>query len=774
MKMKLEEKIAFCDGADFWHTKEMPEYNISSIMMSDGPHGLRCQKGVTDMLGINKSLPATCFPTAVTAGATWNEALYAAEGEAIGKEAAAAGVSIVLGPGCNIKRNPLGGRNFEYISEDPYFAGKMAAAFINGQQSVGVDSSLKHFAVNSQEYKRQNGDSQIDERTLREIYLTPFEIAVKESQPGTVMCAYNKVNGIHCSDHTYLLNDILREEWGFKGLVVTDWGAMNNKIEAFKAGCDLNMPGGTPYMEKTTAAAVRNGTLDEAYIDRSVERILKLVQKHTASEKNVSVDFDAHHELALEVARQGAVLLKNDDNILPLDPCEMVLIGKMAENMRYQGTGSSHINPTKRVNMTDVLKDVPYFACGDENGNVSDDDLKQAADQAAKAKVAVVTVGLPDVYESEAFDREHMRLPLGYDRLVQVVAKANPNTVVVLLGGSAMELPWADQVKAILYMGLPGQAGGQAVADLLTGKVVPSGKLTETWPYVYDDVVTKETFGVKNPEYREGIYAGYRYYDKAEKSVRYPFGHGLSYTTFVYKDLSVDERKVSVTVENTGNRRAAEVVQLYIGAPQDGIFRAKKELKRYEKITLAPGESKIVNFELDDRCFAVWSEGWKVPAGVYKIMVGASSQDIRLENEILITGELIEKPDWQVNSWYEDPKGLPSRKEWELLMGHEVPEITEPVKGQFTMDSTCLEMMDSSFIMKIQYKVTESVIAQGFDGKKDLSDPSYRMMLTCATDAPMRSVVISGGGKMSESLARGLLDMANGHYLKGLFKMMGK
>lgn len=771
--MTLEEKISLCTGGDFWHTKEMPQHGIPAIMMSDGPHGLRCQAAEADMIGINESLPATCFPTAVTAGATWNRELYAAEGEAIGKEGAAAGVSVVLGPGCNIKRNPLGGRNFEYISEDPYFAGHMAAAFIRGQQSVGVASSVKHFAVNNQEFKRQNGDSQLDERTFREIYLTPFEIAVKDGHPGTVMCSYNKINGTHASDSKELLTDILRTEWGFDGLVVTDWGALNDRIEGYKAGCDLNMPGGSQFMEKVTAEAVRSGKLDEAYIDATVARILRLVEKSQSIEKP-EIDWDAHHALALKVAEQGAVLLKNENAILPLAESDMVLIGHMAANLRYQGSGSSHINPTKLINITDAMHSVPCCTCGDQHGNVTEQDLRDAMEAAKKQKVAVVVVGLPDSYESEAFDRDHMRLPEGHNKLVEVVAKANPNTVVVLLGGSAMELPWADQVKAILYMGLPGQAGGEAVANLLTGKVNPSGKLTETWPVSYDDVISKDTFGKKNTEYREGIYVGYRYYDRAGKPVRYPFGHGLSYTSFAYSNLTMCDRTVSIVVKNIGAVSGAEVVQLYIAPSNSGIFRPVRELKGFERVELEPGESKTVEFTLDDRSFAIWSEGWKIPSGTYAVQIGASSRDIRLEQTMEISGEEIEAPVWQAGSWYESVSGQPGREEWEKLMRHPVPIIPEPKKGQFTMDSTCMEMKDHSFVMKIQYMVTENIIAKGFGGKKDMSDPAYRMMLTCATDCPMRSVIISGGGAMSDSLVQGLLHMANGHYIKGIIAMLKK
>ncbi len=772
-RMTLEEKISLCTGADFWHTKEMPQHGIPAIMMSDGPHGLRCQAAEADMIGINESLPATCFPTAVTAGATWNRELYAAEGEAIGKEGAAAGVSVVLGPGCNIKRNPLGGRNFEYISEDPYFAGKMAASFIRGQQGVGVASSVKHFAVNSQEYKRQNGDSQLDERTFREIYLTPFEIAVKEGKPGTVMCSYNKINGIHASDSKELLTDILRTQWGFDGLVVTDWGALNDRIAGYQAGCDLNMPGGSQFMEKATVEAVRAGRLDEAYIDAAVARILRLVAKSQSIAKP-EIDWGAHHALALKIAEQGAVLLKNEDTILPLRKSDVVLIGYMAANLRYQGSGSSHINPTKLCSITDAMPGVPCCSCGDKHGNVTEQDLYDAVEAAKKRKIAVVVVGLPENYESEAFDREHMRLPEGHNKLVETVAKANPNTVVVLLGGSAMELPWADRVRAILYMGLPGQAGGQAAANLLTGKANPCGKLTETWPISYADVISKDTFGKKNTEYREGIYVGYRYFDKAGKPVRYPFGYGLSYTGFAYSDLVVQNRKVTVQVKNIGKCAGAEVVQLYIAPPKRGIFRPIRELKGFERVELEPGESKTVEFTLDDRSFAIWNDGWKIPGGTYTVQIGASSRDIRLEQTMEITGEEMAIPPWHAGSWYETLADTPSREEWEKLMDHPVPILPEPKKGQFTMDSTCMEMKDHSLVMKIQYMVTENIIAKSFGGKKDLSDPAYRMTLTCATDCPMRSVIISGGGAMSDSLAQGLLHMANGHYIKGITAMLKK
>ena len=769
-KMTLEDKISLCSGADFWHTKSFEKYGIPGVMMCDGPHGLRCQKGEADMIGINQSIPATCFPTAVTAGASWDTELFFKEGEAIAREAADAEASVVLGPGCNIKRNPLGGRSFEYLSEDPYVAGKMAAAFIRGAESTGVGTSLKHFAVNSQEYKRMSGDSRLDERAFREIYLAPFEIAVKEGKPATVMCSYNKINGTHASDNKKLLTDILREEWGFDGLVVTDWGALNDKIAAFEAGCDLNMPGGAIYMESAARTAVKEGRLSEEMIDRACERILRLVERGIEV-KPVGVDFDEHHNLARRIAAAGAVLLKNDDNILPVSESDITLIGHMASDLRYQGSGSSHINPTRLVNISEAMSDVPTYPCGDHLGNVSDEELSRAREVARQSRVAVVVAGLPDSYESEAFDRGHMRLPDGHIALVDAVSEANPNTVVVLLGGSVMELPFADKVKAILYMGLPGQAGGEAVADLLLGRVNPSGKLTESWPMSYDDVICRDTFGVRDPEYRESIYVGYRYYDKVGKTVRYPFGHGLSYTSFEYSNLQINGKNVNFSVKNTGSIAGAEVVQLYVAPKGNGTLRPVRELRGFDKVSLLPGESKTVTLTLDDRSFAVWADGWKVPAGEYLIEIGASSRDVRLSESITVSGDRVSLGG---DGWYENPVGLPTREEWEKLMGHSVPLSVEPKRGEFTMDSSCLEMKKYSLMMKVQYMVTKSIISKGIEGKKDMSNPTYKMMLTSAVDCPMRSVVINSGGMMSESVARGMVHIANGRLIKGIAAMLKK
>ncbi len=760
-KMTLKDKIALCSGADFWQTKAMEQYGIPSLFMCDGPHGLRKQEAGADMLGINQSVPATCFPTAVTTGMSWDVSLMERIGRAIGEEAAGNDVGLVLGPGANIKRDPKCGRNFEYISEDPYVTGKMAAGLIRGLQQNGTAASLKHFACNQQENSRFNSDSILDERTLREIYLTGFEIAVKEGRPGTVMCSYPKINGTHASDHKELLTDILRTEWGFDGLVVTDWGAMNDRIEGFRAGCDLNMPGGSDYMEVEVLEAVQSGKLSEEAVNASARRVLELVFREREKE---CFDQEEHHTLAREAAEAGAVLLKNEGGILPLKEQQKVaLIGAMAKAPRYQGAGSSHINPFRVVSALEAMPACTYAPGCDEQGNTTDALIAEAVTAAKTAEIAVLFVGLPDRYESEGFDRDALAMPDGHLRLIDEIAKANPNTVVVLTCGSTVECPWADSVRAILYMGLPGQAGGEAIANLLCGKVSPSGCLTESWPDTYADCPTSGCFGTKDAQYREGIYVGYRYYDKAGVPVRWPFGYGLSYTTFDYSALRVDGDTLTVTVTNTGAVPGAEVVQLYIAPHTEGLHRPVKELKGFQKVFLQPGESVAVEFALDERSFAVWQDGWKVPAGSYDILVGD------LKEEIQIDGTYVPAPVWQPGSWYEHPKGTPAQTQWETMLGRKYTE-TVPTKGQFTMDNSVIEMKDHSLIMKIMFAATEATVAKGFGGKKDYENPDFRMMMAASAGGPLRSMQISGGIK--GGLMKGLLHMANGHYLMGIKTMI--
>lgn len=725
--MSLEDKIALCSGASFWETKKFEKYGIPSLFMCDGPHGLRKQDlaGGTDMLGINESRPATCFPSEVTMAGAWDENLLQEIGSAIGEEARAQGVGLVLGPGANLKRNPLCGRNFEYFSEDPYLTGKLAAGFIRGLESHGIGTSLKHFAANSQERNRFTSDSIMDERTLREMYLTGFEIAVKEGKPATVMCAYPKLSGIHCSDHKELLTDILRSEWGFDGMVITDWGAMNDRIEGFRAGCDLNMPGGSEYMEKDVLAAVKGGTLSTNAVDASATRVLELVFRaaETLQEKT-ECDYDAHHELSRKAAEQGAVLLKNEDSILPLRrDAKIAILGSMAEDIRYQGAGSSHINPTKLVQPAEVLHNTA---------------------EPEQADACIIFTGLPPAYESEGFDRDNMKMPDNQLQLIEDTARKNPNTVVVLLCGAPIECPWADKVKAILYMGLPGQAGAEAAANLLYGSVCPAGRLAESWPMRYEDCVSAPYFSkAKDALYSEGIYVGYRHYDTVDVPVRWGFGYGLSYTRFAYSDLRIEGSTVTLTITNVGDKAGAEVVQLYIQPPRGSENRPIRELKGFRKIFLQPGDRQTVRFTLTDRSFAVWHNGWQVQGGVYTVCVG----DMRRELEVPGERFILSAP-WQTLSYTPSP----------------------PVKGQFTMDNSVEEMQAHSLVMKIMYKAVESTIAKGFDGKKDYANPDFRMMMTSSVGGPLRSMQISGG--LKGGLMSGLLEMANGHFFKGLWRML--
>ena len=734
--------------------------------MCDGPHGLRKQENVADMLGVNESRKATCFPAEVTTAGSWDPELLTAIGSAIGQEAREQGVGLVLGPGVNLKRNPLCGRNFEYFSEDPYLAGKLAAGFIRGAEAQGIGTSLKHFAANSQELSRFTSDSVLDERTLRELYLTAFEIAVKEGHPSTLMCAYPKLNGVHCSDNKALLTDILRTEWGFGGMVVTDWGAMNDRPEGFRAGCDLNMPGGSDYMEKEVLQAVKDGTLPERCIDDSARRVLKLVFRaaQTLKEKT-DCDYEAHHALAKRAAVEGAVLLKNEGGILPLKrDAKIAVIGAMAKSIRYQGSGSSHINPTKLSQPLDFLPDALYAPGCDDRGDTTESLLAEAKKAAQQAEIAVIFAGLPDRYESEGFDRADMKMPDGQLRMIDAVTAANPNTVVILLCGSAVECPWADRVKGILYMGLPGQAGGEAVADLLCGRANPSGKLAESWPLSYADVPSSEIYGKTDDAlYEEGLYVGYRYYEKSGVAIRWPFGFGLSYTTFAYSDLTVDGNAVSVAVKNTGSFAGAEVVQLSVKTPQDGLHRPIRELKGFQKIFLEPGQRQTVTFSLTDRSFAVWQDGWKIPAGKYTVCIGGLTASIEK------SGETLPVPAWQKGSFYESCTGKPNQADWEAMLGRTyAPPVLK--KGSFTMDNTVMEMKDYSLIMKIMFKAVEATIAKGFGGKKDYENPEFRMLMNSSAGSPLRSMQISGG--MKGGVLPGMLEMANGHFFRGLWRMI--
>lgn len=653
-KMTLEEKASMCSGADFWHTKAVERLGIPASMVSDGPHGLRKQDQEGDHLGVNDSIKAVCFPAGCGTAASFNRELLVQMGETLGAECQAEGVSVILGPAVNIKRSPLCGRNFEYYSEDPLLASEMAGALIHGVQSRQVGTSIKHFLANNQETRRMSSDSRVDERTLREIYLAAFEGAVRKEKPWTVMCSYNKINGTYAAQNHKYLTEVLRDEWGFEGYVMSDWGAVNNRVEDLKAGLDLEMPSSMGANDRLIVGAVQSGELEESVLDTAVERILNVVFHYEENrDRSAEFDRDKDHEMARKVAQETIVLLKNE-GVLPLaEKDEVVFIGKYAKTPRYQGGGSSHINSHKVTSAWDVAKDmgnVTYVQGFDDKEDKTDEKLLvEAVEAAKKAKAAVIFAGLPDAFESEGFDREHMAMPMCQNELIRQVAEVQPNTVVVLHNGSPVEMPWVGQVKGILEAYLGGQAVGGAVCDILFGKVNPSAKLPETFPLKLEDNPSYLSYIGEGDvvEYREGIFVGYRYYDKKKMDVLFPFGHGLSYTTFAYSNLRTDKEqmkdtdimKVSVDVTNTGKMAGKEIVQLYVADRESTVIRPVKELRDFAKVELLPGETKTVTFTLDKRAFAYYSvriHDWHVETGVFDIMIGKSSRDIVLTKEVSV------------------------------------------------------------------------------------------------------------------------------------------
>jgi len=685
-QMTLEEKAGLCSGDSFWRTKGIERLGIPSIMMTDGPHGLRKQNGEGDHLGIHDSAPSTCFPSAVGLASSWDRDLVYKVGKAIGEECQAEDVAIVLGPGANIKRSPLCGRNFEYFSEDPYLTGELAASHIAGVQSQGVGTSLKHFAVNNQEHRRMTVDAVVDERTLREIYLTGFEKAVKQSQPWTVMSAYNKLNGAYCSENDYLLTDILKEEWGHEGIVVSDWGAVNEAVDSVASGMELEMPASHGVGQKKIIEAVNSGKLSEETLNQSVSRLLSIVFKAVDNKKAGSVyDQQEHHLLAREVARETMVLLKNEGNILPLSKSgKIAIIGTLAERTRYQGGGSSHIRPTK---LDDVREEMIKTAGSNvafsyaQGYDLDRDDIdsarvEEARAQAAAADVAVLFVGLPERYESESYDRTHLNLPSNQVNLIEDIAAVQPNVIIVLSNGSPIEMPWLGKVKAVLEAYLGGQALGGAVADLLFGDANPSGKLAETFPLKLKHNPSHPYFpGEKDTvEYREGLFVGYRYYEAKDIEPLFPFGYGLSYTSFEYSELAVDKEKildtdtvqVSLTVTNTGSHFGKEAVQLYVRDMASTVIRPEKELKEFVKVALKPGEQQTVTFTLDKRSFAYYDvkhQDWLVESGLFEILIGGSSKHISLRSTIQVESTFQAVPVYHRNTTMgeimENPKTHP-------------------------------------------------------------------------------------------------------------------
>ena len=707
-ELTLEEKASLCLGSDFWHTAPVERLGIPQIMVSDGPHGLRAQLEEADHVGIGGSAPATCFPTASALGSSWNPELFRAVGEALGREAKKLGVSVVLGPGINMKRSPLCGRNFEYISEDPWLAGELATAMVQGTQSQGIGTSLKHYAANNQEDDRLRVSAEVDDRTLREVYLPAFERVVKLSQPWTVMCAYNKINGTYCSEHYWLLTQVLREEWGFEGLVVSDWGAVHDRVAALRGGLDLEMPPNVGVSDAAIVAAVGDGSLYESILDDSVSRVLQLVDRsQPALAARGEFDFDEHHALARRAAHESAVLLKNAGNVLPLQPASgstVAVIGEFARTPRFQGAGSSQVNPT--------LIDVPLaelqsalagqaevrFAAGFGIGTTDNDEelMQEAVELASEADHVLVFLGLPGEDESEGFDRTHIDLPANQLVLLHALAEVHDRLIVILANGGVVRVStWEDKVAAILECWLSGQAAGGAAVDLLLGVANPSGKLAETIPVRLQDNSSYLNFPGEEGvvRYGEGIFIGYRAYDKLIQHVSYPFGFGLSYTTFRIDDVNVSvtgsvaggdlAATVTASVTNTGQRAGAEVVQVYVGDVEASVARPLRELKGFVKIHLEPGETRQVSFDLDERAFAFWSrrlQQWVVESGEFLIAVGSSSRDLVATEAITIDAPRLSLPlgpDSTLHEWLDDDRGreLLAKRDIRLLQDPELIKV---------------------------------------------------------------------------------------------------
>lgn len=783
-EMSLEEKASLCSGKDFWHLQGIDRLKLEPVMVTDGPHGLRKQVRDADHVGLNKSVPATCFPTACALASSWDVELLERIGQALGQECAAEHVTVLLGPGLNIKRHPLCGRNFEYFSEDPHLTGKLAAAMVRGVQSQGVGTSIKHYAVNNQEHGRMFVDAIVDQRTLREIYLRGFEIAVREAQPWTVMCAYNRVNGTYCSEHDWLLNKVLRDEWGFNGLVVTDWGATNDRVAGIRSGLDLEMPSSGGVNDALVAEAVRTGYLREAELDQAVQRnvALSLLGADLRADSH-HVDLLAHHQLAHQAAVETAVLLKNEAACLPLSTDQHIaVIGAFAKHPRYQGTGSSQVNPTQLDNAWDAIENkanrVQYAAGYDPKTSAVDQNLIDAAvDIASTADVAIVFAGLPNIYESEGFDRSNMDLPEQHNTLIEAVATANPNTVVVLANGAPVAMPWASRVRAILETYLPGQAGG-AAADLLFGLANPSGKLAETFAFAVSDIPANANFPGEQRQvmYREGLYVGYRYFDSADKPVQFPFGHGLSYTQFEYGQPTLTHDtlqqggsvELTVPVTNSGDRRGAEVVQLYVHAKHSEVYRPTRELKGFVKLHLDAGATGTARFTLDEDAFKYFDQGhdaWSVEAGVYALQIGASSRDIRQAVEITVQSEqspsskaaAIAGPDITRAHTVDDYT-------FAGMLDKPVP-ATEPSRP-FHENSCVAEIGETWLGARFKTQIVAG-FQQNMGGNTN-NETLNKMFEEMANHLPLRGLVLFSRGKTSMTQIHFMLALLNHQYIKAL------
>ena len=783
-QLTLKEKARLVSGKDFWQTVNVDRLNIPSAFLSDGPHGVRKQAAAADHLGLNASIPATCFPTAATMANSWDPELGEGLGQRLGQEAAVQKVNVLLGPGLNIKRNPLCGRDFEYFSEDPYLAGKMAAGYVRGIQSNGISACVKHFACNNQEENRMTLDSVVDERTFREIYLTAFEIAIKEGKSKSIMSSYNLINGTYANENEHLLVDILRKEWGFKGLVVTDWGGNNDGVASLKCGNQLEMPG-TPDRAEYILKAIEDGSLEESILDDNVDTLLDVIfntMKNGVNKAPEKFDVEDHHLFALKCAEESAVLLKNN-GVLPLNnETKVSFIGDFLYLPRYQGAGSSIVNPTKLDKTSDLLKDYGFNLVGCSRGfNRYGKKSKKLHDEAIKlaeqSDVVVLYLGLDEVTEAEGLDRSDMRLKDNQLELVKDIKKLNKKIVVVLSCGSAVEMPFIGDVDAILHCYLNGQGGALATLNILSGKVNPSGKLSETLPVKYEDVASSDNFPShkRTIEYREAYGVGYRYFEKAEVKPAFPFGFGLSYTTFEYKNLKVDEKGVSFEITNTGNVDGKEISQLYVGLQGSEVIRPVKELKGFAKVFLKAGETKKVSIPFDDktfRYFNVKTNKWEIEKGTYDIYVGASSDDIRLTATIFQKGTEAELP-YDIKSLPNYALGnlrnLPDQ-EFELLLGHPIPSGELPFykKNRMVVDynTTMRELRYSKrWVGRLVGKAipwfTRVLIKFG---NRELANT----LIMGVVHQPMRGMSRFSGGGLRMSQLDGLIMMFNGHFWKGL------
>lgn len=778
-KMTLKQKADYVTGEDFWHLREYKDLGLPGIMITDGPNGLRKKdtnkksKGV----GLGNSVAATCFPPAVTAACTWDMELIEKEGKAIGEECLAEKVSVILGPGTNIKRSPVCGRNFEYFSEDPVLAGKCSAALIKGIQSKGVGTSLKHLACNSQEAYRMVIDEIIDERAIRELYFPAFEIAVKEAKPWTVMNSYNKINGVYSSQNNWLQEEVLRKEWGFDGLIVTDWGSSVDRIKGIKAGTDLEMPSSCDINSKKIIEAIESGELDENDLDKCVDRIIELVEKSKpVLKKSYTYIIDEHHKIAKEIAEGACILLKNNNNLLPINKNKKIaLIGEMAKSPRFQGAGTSVINPTKLDNAYDEFEKQGLdfvYAKGycKERDFVDESLLNEAVNTAKECDVAVIFAGLTEEFEAEGYDRKNIDMPACHNKLIEEVAKANSNTVVVLSAGSVVLMPWADKVKSILHSGLGGQAGASAVVNILTGAVNPSGKTCETYPMKFEDnpVYGNYPGGPVTSEHRESIYIGYRYYDKANLDVRFPFGFGLSYTTFEYSDIKLSANKinenesltVSCKIKNTGEYDGAEVVQLYVKDKESTIFRPEKELKAFKKVFLKKGEEKEIEFTLEKRAFAFYNvniHDWCVESGEFDILVGSSSRDIRLTDTVTaFSANISPIPDYRKTApaYYGDVHNI-TRNDFKAVYG-ELPENKIDPNRKIDIYCCLNDAQYTKWGKKIGSIIKKIMVKMGSGENGDGA-----MLAAMATQVPIRNFIQMSMGVFSPKMADGLLMILN-------------